>query len=174
MTDWKTIAPITHAETERAGRRFVWQLTAFLVCIPLVMIAMRVWVAPWIEQQTGPAKGSPFSGVAGPGIGTATAGAPERTITLYVHGMECAMCAVQVEEALGKVAGVSSVKADYETGKTDIICRTEDSGSMSAAIAEAIGKTKYTIGDGPVKPAEEVPAEPDPKTAEESGAATTP
>ncbi len=156
MTDWKNIAPITHAETERAGRRFVWQLAAFLVCIPLVMIAMRVWIAPWIERQTGPVKGSPFSGLAGPGV-AATADAPERTVTLFIHGMECAMCAVQVEEALGKVPGVRSVSADFESGRTELTCRASDPAAMSAAIAEAISKTKYTIADGPVKPAEDEP-----------------
>lgn len=180
MKDWEKIAPITHAETERAGRRFVWQLAGFLVCIPLAMIAMRVWVAPIIESKTGPAVGSPFgsgaglNALAGPGIGKAKPDAEAKTVALFVHGMECAMCAVQVEEALGKVPGVESVKADFETGRTEITCRTADTAAISAAIAEAISKTKYTIGEGPQTPPSEQPTEPGAGVEPDAGAVGTP
>ncbi|MFM9957506.1 MAG: heavy-metal-associated domain-containing protein [Phycisphaerales bacterium] len=164
MTDWKNIAPITHAETERSGRRFVWQLAAFLVCIPITMIALRTWVAPWIEKKTGPVQGSPFAGLAKPAADaadTTTAATAPRTINLYVHGMECAMCAAHVEEEIGKVPGVQSVKADYETGKTEVVCRASD--AVAAAIAQSLVNTKYTISDQPPPPPEGEEGEPAPE-----------
>lgn len=127
MTDWKTIAPITHAETEGPGRRFVWGLAAFLVCIPITMICLRVFVAPIVDAKVAEKPGN------------------THTIVLNIDGMECAMCAVKVEEAIGAVKGVKSVKANFETGRTEIICNVLDTASISEAIARAVATTEYTI-----------------------------
>jgi copper chaperone CopZ len=150
VSEWKRIAPITHAETDGPGRRFVWGLAAVLVCIPLTMLAMRKWALPIVEKKQAEQRAAiPTTGQL-------------HTITLDIHGMECAMCAVHVEEAIGKVPGVKSVKADFETGKTEVICQAPDTAQLAAAIADAVATTKYTIGPSPdpdnaAKPADEHP-----------------
>lgn len=140
MSEWKKIAPITHAETDGPGRRFVVGLVIFLICIPVAMVAMRAWVAPRIEKQ-----------IAESAAAEAERGARGQThsVSLHINGMECAMCAVHIEEVIGKVPGVKSVKADYETGNTVVVCHGSDTAAMSAAIAEAVAGTKYTIGPAP-------------------------
>jgi copper chaperone CopZ len=153
MTDWKHIAPITHAETHGPGRRFVIGLALFLFVLPLAAIGVRQWALPRLQAQQAAAKPA--------------ATGPLHTISLDIHGMECAMCAVHVEEAIGKVPGVKSVKADFETGKTDVICQGPDTAALATAIAQAVATTKYTIAapdstaDGSSKPEN---AEPTPNT----------
>lgn len=140
MSEWKKIAPITHAETDGPGRRFVVGLVIFLVCIPVAMLAMRAWVAPLIEKKNAETAAAEME---------RTARGQTHTVSLHINGMECAMCAVHIEEVIGKVAGVKSVKADYETGNTEVVCHGSDTAAMSAAIAQAVAGTKYTIGPAP-------------------------
>lgn len=147
MTDWKKIAPITHAETEGPGRRFVLGLVVVLVCIPVVMMAMRAWVTPVIDKKMADNAAAEAE---------RTARGETHTISLHINGMECAMCAVHIEEVIGKVAGVKSVKADFETGNTEVVCHGTDTSAISAAIAEAVAATKYTIG--PAESAPDAPA----------------
>ena len=45
---------------------------------------------------------------------SAPAWADDKTITLSVPGMNCAVCPLTIKAALGKVPGVSKVEASYE------------------------------------------------------------
>jgi copper chaperone CopZ len=166
MSEWKKIAPITHAETDGPGRRFVIGLVIFLICIPVAMLAMRAWVAPLIERKNAETAAAEME---------RTARGQTHTVSLHINGMECAMCAVHIEEVIGKVAGVKSVKADYETGTTEVVCHGSDTAAMSAAIAEAVAGTKYTIGPAPEGPRESAPeSTPEPAPAVSSGGGSKP
>lgn len=135
MEHWKTSAPITHAETANGGRQFVWGMVLFLASIPVALVALRTWVYPWAEARE---KAAEFEG------------GPERTFTLHVSGMECAMCAVHIEETLGKLAGIKSVKADDQSGTCTIVTRAKDTGRLAASIADALaGTNKYAVVDAP-------------------------
>lgn len=46
-------------------------------------------------------------------------------VTLNVSGMSCGHCVKAVEENVGKLNGVNSVKVDLETGKVEVAFESE-------------------------------------------------
>lgn len=46
-------------------------------------------------------------------------------VTLNVSGMSCGHCVKAVEENVGKINGVNSVKVDLETGKVEVAFESE-------------------------------------------------
>ena len=58
--------------------------------------------------------------------------------TISVSGMTCGHCAQAVTTELSKIAGVSEVKVDVETGKVEIDSASElNNADVAAAIEEA-------------------------------------
>lgn len=58
--------------------------------------------------------------------------------TISVSGMTCGHCAQAVTAELSKIAGVSNVNVDVETGKVEIASSTElNNADIAAAIEEA-------------------------------------
>lgn len=160
MDHWKTSAPITHAETAKGGRQFVWGMAIFLVCIPLTMVALRTWFYPWLEARE---KIAQFEG------------GPERTFTLHISGMECAMCAVHIEETLGKLPGVKSINADDEAGTCTIVTNAKDTGLLAASIADTLSKTnKYAVVDPPPASGGSTPSTAPPNAAPTDSPASSP
>jgi copper chaperone CopZ len=56
--------------------------------------------------------------------------------TYIVKGMSCAHCKAAIEEEVGRVAGVVSVEADFES-KLVVVTGAFDDGAVRAAIDEA-------------------------------------
>ncbi len=137
MEDLKRIAPVTYAETARAGRWFVAALIGFgLLMSGLLFVANRL-AARGSSSEEAP-KGMSAS---------AASSAPAHTIRLSIDGMECYMCALEIQEKFSKVPGVTGVKADFETGDTTIQCRAQDVRALSRLLAEALADTKYKLRD---------------------------
>lgn len=67
--------------------------------------------------------------------------AAERTATFSIPGMTCALCPVTVKTAMGRVAGVKSVQAEF-AGKSAIAV-FEDTATSVEAIAEASANAGY-------------------------------
>jgi copper chaperone CopZ len=87
----------------------------------------------------------------GGGAGPVEAGETEPAageVTLAVHGMTCATCAVTVRVALGRVEGVASVDVDVADGRA--VVRYQPDRVDVARIADAIGAAGYpaTILEG--------------------------
>ena len=63
----------------------------------------------------------------------------EKAIKLSVRGMSCGGCALTVQDALEKVAGVISASVDHKTGTAEIRFdrETPDTESMLRALREA-------------------------------------
>ncbi|MGH6926600.1 MAG: cation transporter [Propylenella sp.] len=72
-------------------------------------------------------------------LGSAAAG--ERTVTLAVENMTCALCPLTVQIAIAAVPGVASVDVDFET-KTAIVT-FDDSASDVADLAAASANAGY-------------------------------
>lgn len=65
----------------------------------------------------------------------------EVTTTLETSGMHCQSCAMLIEMNVSDLPGVSSVKADYASGDTEV---TYDSDKVAVdAIVEEIVKAGY-------------------------------
>jgi mercuric ion binding protein len=67
--------------------------------------------------------------------------AAERTATFSIPGMTCALCPLTVRTAMGKVAGVKSVDADFATKSA--VAVFEDTVTSLEAIAEASANAGY-------------------------------
>lgn len=66
-----------------------------------------------------------------------------QTKSFDVKGMSCGHCKASVEGALEKIAGVTSVEVNLETGKVDV---TFDSSKVSPeAMSEAIEEQGYDV-----------------------------
>lgn len=137
MDDLKRIAPITYAETARAGRWFVVALVGFgLVMSGLLFVANRLAARGSLAKEASKNASAPVANLA-----------PAHTIRLSIDGMECYMCALEIQEKFSKVPGVTGVKADFETGDTTIQCRAQDVRALSRLLAEALADTKYKLRD---------------------------
>ena len=64
------------------------------------------------------------------------------TMTVSVHGMTCRHFVNAVESELAKIAGVTGVRAELETGVADI---TSDAGVERAAVAAAVNEAEYEL-----------------------------
>lgn len=60
-------------------------------------------------------------------------------MTIKVSGMMCAKCEARVEKAVAAVEGVTSVKADRESGSVTV------EGGSEAAVREAIAAAGYEV-----------------------------
>ncbi len=65
------------------------------------------------------------------------------TETLKVTGMHCPKCTERVERAVGALAGVESVKADFEADTCVVVYDGEV--STLAAIKEAIDEEDFVV-----------------------------
>lgn len=74
-------------------------------------------------------------------LSASVAAAAERTITLAVENMTCALCPVTVRTAIEHVAGVKDVQVDFES-KTAVVV-FEDAKASVAEIAEASRQAGY-------------------------------
>ncbi len=63
----------------------------------------------------------------------------EKVIKLGVRGMSCGGCALAVQSALEKVAGVKSTSVDHKTGTAEVFFEQKmpDTESMLRALKEA-------------------------------------
>lgn len=62
---------------------------------------------------------------------------------IVVEGMHCMHCAKKVEESLKKIKGVKKVQVDVETGKVEILSKTEiDNALINSAIEDLGYKVK--------------------------------
>jgi mercuric ion binding protein len=71
----------------------------------------------------------------------AAAHATERTATFSVPGMTCALCPLTVETAIGGVAGVRTVSAQFDT--MSAVAVFDDSVTTAEAIAAASANAGY-------------------------------
>jgi mercuric ion binding protein len=71
----------------------------------------------------------------------AAAHAAERTATFSVPGMTCTLCPLTVETAIGGVAGVRTVSAQFDTKSA--VAVFDDSVTTAEAIAEASASAGY-------------------------------
>ena len=71
----------------------------------------------------------------------ASSQAAERTATFSVPGMTCVLCPVTVKTAMGRVAGVKSVQAEF-AGKSAVAV-FEDTATSVEAISEASASAGY-------------------------------
>lgn len=60
-----------------------------------------------------------------------------------VEGMHCGHCAAKVEEAIGSLEGVKSVKADYDSGSVEVVSASELDRN---AVASAVQNAGFTLG----------------------------
>jgi copper ion binding protein len=63
-------------------------------------------------------------------------------ITLNVKGMKCGGCAKNVENAVGKLPGVGSVRVDLKKGEVKV---TTDGSTRTELVKEAITKAGYKV-----------------------------
>lgn len=61
--------------------------------------------------------------------------------TYKVAGMTCGHCELSVQEEIGEIDGVASVKADHTTG--DVV--VEGEGYTDDAVAAAVQEAGYTL-----------------------------
>lgn len=61
--------------------------------------------------------------------------------TYKVTGMTCGHCELSVQEEIGEIDGVASVKADHTTG--DVV--VEGEGYSDDAVAAAVQEAGYTL-----------------------------
>lgn len=69
------------------------------------------------------------------------AAAAERTVTLAVENMTCALCPITVRTAIERVTGVKDVQVDFET-KTAVVV-FDDADATVQDIAEASRQAGY-------------------------------
>jgi mercuric ion binding protein len=74
-------------------------------------------------------------------LSASIATAAERTVTLIVQNMTCALCPITVRTAIEHVAGVKDVKVDLAT-KTAVVV-FDDAQATAQDIAEASGEAGY-------------------------------
>jgi copper ion binding protein len=89
---------------------------------------------------------------------------------LAVSGMTCGSCEQAIQRSVGKLDGVSMVKASFSAGRVDVDYDPQRVDEQ--AIIGAIERLQYKVGDNP--PADEdsatADAPPDPATSDESAA----
>lgn len=74
-------------------------------------------------------------------LSASVATAAERTVTLAVENMTCALCPITVRTAIERVAGVKDVQVDFET-KTAVVV-FDDAEATVQDIAEASRQAGY-------------------------------
>jgi copper chaperone CopZ len=67
--------------------------------------------------------------------------AGEQVATFTVGGMHCGGCSGHVREALGKIQGVTSVAADFNTGKVTVVFNPKK--VTVKALREALAKAGF-------------------------------
>lgn len=77
--------------------------------------------------------------------------AAERTVTLSVPGMYCAVCPITVKKALQKVPGVVRVQVSFE--KKEAVVTYDDTRATEKALEDATFEAGYvsTVKGGPAK-----------------------
>lgn len=82
-------------------------------------------------------------------LGLAPALAAQRTVTLSVPGMYCAVCPITVKKALEKVPGVSRVNVSFE--KKEAVVTFDDAKTSVKALEDATFEAGYEskLKDGP-------------------------
>lgn len=128
--DFKRLAPITHAENAGAGRWFVLALLLIAGGFAAVLFTGNRMARVQTEARAAARKQLAHT-----------------ALRLKVTGMECSMCEIEIQEKLGAVPGVKSVKADHETGDIDVVCDGINPARMSELLAEALAETKYRVAD---------------------------
>lgn len=63
--------------------------------------------------------------------------------TLNVTGMHCPKCTARVERAVGAIAGVERVAADFE--KDEVVVAYDGTAETMGAIKEAIAGEEFTV-----------------------------
>ena len=66
---------------------------------------------------------------------------PTETTVFNVEGMTCSHCEASVNEEIGEIPGVTSVKADHTTGHVEVV----GSGFTREQIADAVEEAGYTL-----------------------------
>lgn len=79
--------------------------------------------------------------MAGLMFGFSSALADERTVTLVVEKMTCALCPITVSKAIEHVAGVRDVTVDFASKQATV--RYDDAVTTWQAIAEASANAGY-------------------------------
>lgn len=74
-------------------------------------------------------------------LSASVAAAAERTVTLTVENMTCALCPVTVRTAIERVAGVKDVQVDFETRTAVVVF--DDADATVQEIAEASRQAGY-------------------------------
>lgn len=91
-----------------------------------------------------------YVGLLGGGNSSASthAGTEEVQWSLAIEGMTCKGCEVNVESALGKVAGVMTVKAEHESGGAEVVAAPGVNKSDLRGAVEAVGYAVSSIEIG--------------------------
>lgn len=74
-------------------------------------------------------------------LSASVAAAAERTVTLTVENMTCALCPVTVRTAIERVTGVKDVQVDFETRTAVVVF--DDADATVQEIAEASRQAGY-------------------------------
>jgi mercuric ion binding protein len=74
-------------------------------------------------------------------LSSSAATAEERTITLAIDRMTCALCPITVEKAIERVEGVEQVSIDYGTKRATV--RYDDAVTSVENVAEASTNAGY-------------------------------
>jgi mercuric ion binding protein len=75
------------------------------------------------------------------GVLVAPAWSAQRTVTLSLPTMDCAVCPITVKKALGKVDGVSRAEVDF--GKRQAIVSFDDAKTSAEALTRATKDAGY-------------------------------
>ena len=89
----------------------------------------------------------------------------KQTITLYLQGMTCTLCAKRVEEALKKQPGVFAAQVDFAERKAEVffepakvtpqkLCEAVEAAHVGEAGSNAGCLVGAVLCDGTVRPAE--------------------
>ncbi len=160
-------------------KHHVYWLTVLSALMAVGLAALAGCPAP---QDESPATQSPAAAV--PAEPPAKAVSPVAAVaddaavetTLAVAGMTCQSCEQAIQAEVGKLAGVSAVKADHAAGT--VLVSYRPGAADLAAVGAAIEKLGYTVGEpaaedeAAVEEAVEPPAAEDAEAADETPAAT--
>jgi len=159
-------------------KHHVYWLTVLSALMAVGLAALAGCPAP---QDESPATQSPAAAV--PAEPPAKAVSPVAAVaddaavetTLAVAGMTCQSCEQAIQAEVGKLAGVSAVKADHAAGT--VLVSYRPGAADLAAVGAAIEKLGYTVGEpaaedeAAVEEAVEPPAAEDAEAADEEPAA---
>jgi len=79
-------------------------------------------------------------------VGSLSAMAETKSLTLDIKGMSCGMCAAKIENSLKKIDGVSKTSVDHKTGKGTV--EYDDAKVSTEKIVEACNKTGFKCQAG--------------------------